>query len=74
MFKRIKCVILCAMLAMMSVVSLAAQAPHIHSGVLLSLRTEAGLSVARCGVFRCTKCGATYAASVDFDDVGIPVV
>lgn len=47
---------------------------HTHTGVLQSLKTEAGLATPRCGVFKCSACGATYEASVTSRDVGMPIV
>ena len=47
---------------------------HTHKGVLEALRTEAGLDIPCCGIFRCAECGETYEASVTPADVGMPIV
>lgn len=72
--KRIIGIILCSLLVILSIVPAFADSGHNHSGVLEALKTEAGLSVARCGIFRCSECGETYEASVDPADVGMPIV
>ena len=70
---------ICAVLAILFLLSVAAPAAlaadgHVHAGVLQSLKTDAGQSVPRCGVFRCSACGAVYEASVTSRDVGMPIV
>ena len=52
----------------------AVRADHTHSGVLQSVKTDAGQSVPCCGVFRCSECGATYEDTITGKNAGLPVV
>ena len=72
--KKILVVILCIFMTAASATAPSAADGHEHSGVLEALRTEEGLDVPCCGVFRCSECGETYEASVTPADVGMPIV